>query len=120
MTITRFSFPTEIHFGDGARRLVAGHLREAGLRRPLIVTDRALAALPVMAGPRRPWGSPPPCWDAFFIWDRDWTSSCSWDIISATASWTTTQQNTQQNTQLKQRCKPRFSDADRRRRVNGW
>ena len=49
MTITRFSFPTEIHFGDGARRLVAGHLREAGLRRPLIVTDRALAALPLLA-----------------------------------------------------------------------
>ena len=46
MTITRFAFPTPIHFGAGARRLVAGHLNEAGLRRPLIVTDRALAALP--------------------------------------------------------------------------
>lgn len=49
MTITRFSFPTAIHFGAGARRLVADHLRDQGLRRPLIVTDRALAALPVLA-----------------------------------------------------------------------
>jgi alcohol dehydrogenase class IV len=49
MSIARFAFPTEIHFGPGARKLVAGHLREAGCRRPLIVTDRALAALPVLA-----------------------------------------------------------------------
>ena len=49
MTITRFSFPTAIAFGAGARKLVAEHLREQGSSRPLIVTDRALAALPVMA-----------------------------------------------------------------------
>ena len=49
MTITRFSFPTPIHFGAGARKLVAAHLQDAGCRRPLIVTDRALAALPVLA-----------------------------------------------------------------------
>ena len=49
MTITRFSFPTAIHFGAGARKLVAGHLREQGLKRPLIVTDRALAQLPLLA-----------------------------------------------------------------------
>ena len=49
MTITRFSFPTPIHFGAGARKLVAAHLREQGIRRPLIVTDRALAQLPVLA-----------------------------------------------------------------------
>ena len=48
-TITRFAFPTPIHFGAGARKLVAAHLLELGIRRPLIVTDRALAALPVMA-----------------------------------------------------------------------
>ncbi len=48
-TITRFAFPTPIHFGAGARKLVAAHLLEQGIRRPLIVTDRALAALPVMA-----------------------------------------------------------------------
>ena len=28
MTIDRFSFPTAIHFGAGARKLVAAHLRE--------------------------------------------------------------------------------------------
>ena len=49
MTITRFSFPTTIHFGPGARRLVAQHLLDAGCKRPLIVTDRALGALPVLA-----------------------------------------------------------------------
>ena len=49
MTITRFSFPTPIHYGAGARKLVAAHLLEAGVKRPLIVTDRALAALPVLA-----------------------------------------------------------------------
>jgi alcohol dehydrogenase class IV len=49
MTITRFAFPTPIHFGAGARKLVAAHLREQGIRRPLIVTDRGLAQLPVLA-----------------------------------------------------------------------
>ena len=49
MTISRFAFPTAIHFGAGARRLVADHLLERGIRRPLVVTDRALAALPVTA-----------------------------------------------------------------------
>jgi len=49
MTITRFAFPTPIHFGAGARKLVAAHLLEQGLKRPLIVTDRALGALPVLA-----------------------------------------------------------------------
>ena len=49
MTLTRFSFPTPIHFGAGARKLVVQHLLDAGCRRPLIVTDRALGALPVLA-----------------------------------------------------------------------
>ncbi|HWH81436.1 MAG TPA: iron-containing alcohol dehydrogenase [Burkholderiaceae bacterium] len=49
MSITRFSFPTTIHFGVGARSLVAAHLNERGLKRPLIVTDRGLAALPLIA-----------------------------------------------------------------------
>ena len=49
MTITRFSFPTPIAFGADARKLVAEHLREQGLKRPLVVSDRALAALPLMA-----------------------------------------------------------------------
>jgi alcohol dehydrogenase class IV len=49
MSITRFSFPTPIHFGAGARKLAGPHLLEQGLKRPLIVTDRALAALPLLA-----------------------------------------------------------------------
>jgi len=48
MAITRFAFPTPIHFGAGARALAGPHLLERGLKRPLIVTDRALAALPVL------------------------------------------------------------------------
>ncbi len=48
MSITRFSFPTTIHFGPGSRKLVGVRLRELGLRRPLIVTDRGLATLPVL------------------------------------------------------------------------
>ena len=48
MAITRFSFPTTIHFGAGARRLAGPHLREQGLKRPLVVTDRGLAALPLI------------------------------------------------------------------------
>jgi len=47
--IQSFSFPTSIKFGAGARKLVAAHLLELGYQRPLIVTDKALAALPVMA-----------------------------------------------------------------------
>jgi len=49
MTITNFSFPTAIKFGADARKLVAAHLLEAGCKRALIVTDRALGALPVLA-----------------------------------------------------------------------
>jgi alcohol dehydrogenase class IV len=49
MSITGFSFPTPIKFGAGARKLVAQAPAGPGLKRPLIVTDRALAALPVLA-----------------------------------------------------------------------
>jgi hypothetical protein len=49
MSIAHFSFPTTIHFGAGARKLAGAHLRDHGFRRPLIVTDRALARLPVLA-----------------------------------------------------------------------
>ena len=48
MAIERFSFPTTIHFGAGSRRMVGDHLRERGVQRPLIVTDKGLAALPVL------------------------------------------------------------------------
>ena len=49
MTITKFSFPTTIHFGPGARKLVGEHLNSMGLKRPLIVTDKGLGALPLIA-----------------------------------------------------------------------
>ena len=49
MSITSFSFPTPIKFGADARKLVAAHLLEAGCKRALIVTDKALGALPVLA-----------------------------------------------------------------------
>ncbi len=49
MTIHRFAFPTTIHFGAGARKLVAEHLGALGLERPLIVTDRGIAPLPLLA-----------------------------------------------------------------------
>ena len=48
MTITRFSFPTDIHFGPGASKRVGEHLRERGFKRPIVVTDKGLAALPVL------------------------------------------------------------------------
>ena len=49
MTITRFSFPTTIQFGPGASKLAGPHLKERGLKRPLIVTDKGLAALPLLS-----------------------------------------------------------------------
>lgn len=48
MSLANFSFPTAIQFGPGARKEVAAHLRAQGLQRPLIVTDKALGALPVL------------------------------------------------------------------------
>jgi alcohol dehydrogenase class IV len=46
--ISKFSFPTAIHFGPGARRLAAEHLKQNGVKRPLIVTDKGLAQLPIL------------------------------------------------------------------------
>ena len=46
--ISKFSFPTAIHFGPGSRKLVAEHLKQQGVKRPLIVTDKGLAALPIL------------------------------------------------------------------------
>ena len=48
MAINKFAFPTTIHFGPGARTLVAENLKAAGCKRPLLVTDKGLAALPVL------------------------------------------------------------------------
>ncbi len=48
MTVHEFSFPTRVRFGPGASREVRAHLEAAGCRRPLVVTDRGLAPLPVL------------------------------------------------------------------------
>ncbi len=48
MAIHRFAFPTTIHFGAGARTLVPTYLKDAGCKRPLIVTDKGIAARPVL------------------------------------------------------------------------
>jgi alcohol dehydrogenase class IV len=42
-----FTFPTAITFGLGARLEAATHLQFVGAQRPLIVTDRAVADLPI-------------------------------------------------------------------------
>ena len=48
MTIHRFAFPTDIHFGPGARREAAAYLAAQGCKRPLIVIDKGIAALPLL------------------------------------------------------------------------
>lgn len=48
MSTYRFSFPTMIHFGPGVRSQLKDHLKAQGLKRPLIVTDRGIAALPLL------------------------------------------------------------------------
>jgi len=48
--IAQFSFPTAIHFGPGVRRRAGPHLLARGLERPLVVTDRGLRDLPILAG----------------------------------------------------------------------
>ncbi len=44
-----FSFPTTIIFGVGAVSTLAEQMRTRGMKRPLVVTDRALVTLPVFA-----------------------------------------------------------------------
>lgn len=47
MTLHRFSFPTLIIFGAGARRELPAFLASRSIRRPLLVTDREVARLPI-------------------------------------------------------------------------
>jgi alcohol dehydrogenase len=49
MTVStaNWSYPTAIKFGPGRVKELADHCKAAGLKRPLFVTDRALAALPI-------------------------------------------------------------------------
>lgn len=48
MAISRFSFPTPIFFGPGSRAQIDDHLKALGFKAPLIVTDRGVAALPML------------------------------------------------------------------------
>jgi alcohol dehydrogenase len=43
-----FGFPTSIRFGNGRVRELADHCKAEGIRRPLLVTDPGLAALPMV------------------------------------------------------------------------
>src|SRR3954453_22741116 len=47
MTLHQFSFPTAIYFGAGARKRVGAHLKSNAVKRPLVVTDKGIAALPL-------------------------------------------------------------------------
>jgi len=44
-----WSYPTAVKFGPGRIAELAEHCRAAGIARPLLVTDRALASLPITA-----------------------------------------------------------------------
>lgn len=44
-----WSYPTAVKFGPGRIRELADHCRAAGIGKPLLVTDKALAALPITA-----------------------------------------------------------------------
>lgn len=44
----RFNFPTTIHLGWGVRDQIGPHLKAQGLSKPLVVTDRGVAALPML------------------------------------------------------------------------
>ncbi|MEZ5751214.1 MAG: iron-containing alcohol dehydrogenase [Paracoccaceae bacterium] len=50
MMQANWSYPTAVKFGAGRISELADHCRAAGLSRPLLVTDKALAALPITAG----------------------------------------------------------------------
>ena len=44
-----WSYPTAVKFGPGRLAELADHAKSVGIRNPLLVTDRALAALPITA-----------------------------------------------------------------------
>src|SRR5215207_9290670 len=49
VSLHSFSFPTPITFGPGARKKVGPYLGSKDVTRPLVVTDKGIAALPLMA-----------------------------------------------------------------------
>jgi alcohol dehydrogenase class IV len=44
--VVQFNFPTVVRFGAGAIAELPGHLKDAGVKRPLVVTDPLVAKLP--------------------------------------------------------------------------
>jgi alcohol dehydrogenase class IV len=48
--IYQYNFPTRIQYGPGAVKLVPQALKDAGRKRPLVVTDKGLAPLPPVTG----------------------------------------------------------------------
>jgi alcohol dehydrogenase class IV len=46
MELYRFNFPTEIHFGNGARRQITDILNKRGLSSPLVITDKGFSETP--------------------------------------------------------------------------
>lgn len=53
MGVVQFNFPTPIKYGPGATKHLPETLREFGVARPLIVTDKGIAALPPVTGTAR-------------------------------------------------------------------
>ena len=53
MAFYQYNFPTRIQYGRGAIGLLPAALKEAGVARPLIVTDRGLASLRPILGTRK-------------------------------------------------------------------
>jgi len=45
-----WSYPTAIKFGPGRIKELADHCKAVGIKKPLLVTDKALAGLPITAG----------------------------------------------------------------------
>ena len=45
-----WSYPTAIKFGPGRIKELADHCKAVGMKKPLLVTDKALASLPITAG----------------------------------------------------------------------
>ena len=44
-----WSYPTAIKFGPGRIKELADHCKAVGIKKPLLVTDKALASLPITA-----------------------------------------------------------------------
>ncbi|MBI3296954.1 MAG: iron-containing alcohol dehydrogenase [Elusimicrobia bacterium] len=53
----RYNFPTEVWFGAGARGLLPDKLKEAGVRRPLLVSDKGVSRQPFFDDIRRLCGA---------------------------------------------------------------